>query len=311
MLLNRRGGPGWSPNLIAIIGPTAVGKSALAIKLALEFHGEIVSADSRMVYRGMDIGTAKPSADEQHTVRHYLLDVANLDESFTLAEYQHLASAAISEIHARANVPFLVGGTGLYVRAILEGLSIPRVEPNPARRTELERQDAGMLYARLQQLDSIAASKIDPRNKRRVIRAIEVCESSGKPISALQKLDAPNYRVLRVGLTMPRDELYQQINARVDQMIANGLVDEVRGLIARGYSVDLPAMSGLGYRHIAAYLQGEASLEEAVRLLKRDTRRFVHHQYSWFRLDDSRIVWFDVSATPYASIRAAVEKFLE
>ena len=181
------------------------------------------------------------------------------------------------------------------MRAVLEGLSIPRVAPNLERRRELEREDAHALYARLQQLDPLAASKIDPRNKRRVIRALEVCEAAGKPISELQKLNAPNYRVLRIGLTMPREELYRRINARVDQMIAAGLVDEVRALIAHGYSADLPAMSGLGYRQIAAYLNGKHSLEEAVRLLKRDTRRFVHHQYSWFRLDDPRIRWFDLA----------------
>jgi len=296
--------------LIAILGPTAVGKTALALELAREFRGEIVSADSRQVYCGMDIGTAKPTVAEQRAAPHHLLDVVNPDEAFTLAQYQHLAYTAIAEIHARGNVPLLVGGTGLYVRAVLEGLSIPRVEPNRARRAELERTDAGMLYARLRQLDAIAASRIDPRNKRRVIRAIEVCESAGKPISALQTRAAPNYRVLRIGLTLPREELYRRINARVDQMIANGLVDEVRALLARGYSKDTPALSGLGYRQIAAYLRGEASLEEAVRWLKRDTRRFVHHQYSWFRLDDPRIQWFDVATTRYAEIRDAVARFL-
>lgn len=296
--------------LIAIIGPTAVGKTALAIQLAEEFRGEIVSADSRQVYRGMDIGTAKPTADERRRVLHHLLDVVNPGESFTLAQYQQLAYAAIAEIHTRAKVPFLVGGSGLYVRAVLEGLCIPRVAPDPARRQELEREDAAVLYARLQQLDPLAAAKIDPRNKRRVIRAIEVCESTDKPISALQSRNAPNYHVLRIGLTLPRGELYRRIDARVDQMIAAGLVAEVSALIARGCDLDTPAMSGLGYRQIALYVKGEATLEEATRVLKRDTRRVVHHQYSWFRLDDVRIRWFDVSTPRYAEIRGAVAKFL-
>lgn len=296
--------------LIAIVGPTAVGKTALSIKLAEEFRGEIASADSRQVYRGMDIGTAKPTADERRRVRHHLLDMVSPDQPFTLAEYQHHAYAAIAHIHARGLVPFLVGGSGLYVRAVLEGLSIPRVAPDHVRRKELERADAASLYARLQQFDPLAATKIDPRNKRRVIRAIEVCETTGKPISAQQTRDAPNYRVLRIGLTLPREELYRRINARVDQMIAAGLVDEVRGLSARGYSADVPAMSGLGYRQIELYLRGSISLEEAVRLLKRDTRRFVHHQYSWFRLDDARIRWFDSSIADDAEIRAAVAAFL-
>jgi len=297
-------------SLIAILGPTAIGKSALAIQLAQDFHGEIVSADSRLVYRGMDVGTAKPTVDEQHLVPHHLIDLVNPDESFTLSEYQHLAYTAIAEIHARGNIPFLVGGTGLYVRAVLEGLSIPRIKPNLERRAELERIDAHLLYARLQQLDPVAATRIDPKNKRRVIRAIEVSEAAGAPISELQKVAAPNFRVLRIGLTMPREQLYERINTRVDQMIANGLIAEVQSLLDRGYSADLPAMSGLGYRQIAAYLQGKTSREEAIRVLKRDTRRFVHHQYSWFRLNDERIQWFDVTIASFASLREAVEKFL-
>ena len=296
--------------LIAIVGPTAVGKTALSIQLAEEFRGEIVSADSRQVYRGMNIGTAKPTPEEQRRVPHHLLDLVNPGESFTLARYQQLAYATIAQIHERGHVPLLVGGSGLYVRAILEGLSIPRVAPDPARREELEREESAMLYARLQQLDPIAATRIDPRNKRRVIRAIEVSEAAGRPISELQTHRAPNYRVLRLGLTLPREELYRRINDRVDQMIAAGLVDEVRGLMAQGYGLETPAMSGLGYRQIASYVRGEATLEEAVRLLKRDTRRFVHHQYSWFRLDDIRIHWFDMSQAPYAEIRGEVTRFL-
>ncbi len=296
--------------LIAILGPTAVGKSALAIKLAEEFRGEIVSADSRQVYRGMDIGTAKPSLDERRRIPHHLLDRVNPDEPFTLAQYQKLAYTAIAEIHARGKVPFLVGGSGLYVRAVLEGLSIPRVAPNPARRKHLESQDSAALYAHLLQLDPVAAARIDPRNKRRIIRAVEVCEATGKPISELQTRASPDYRVLRIGLTMPREELYRRINARVDQMIAAGLVAEVRALVAQGYALDAPALSGLGYRQMARYVKGEIPLEEAVRLLKRDTRRFVHHQYSWFRLDDPRIRWFDLSLAGYEEIRKAVAQFL-
>jgi tRNA dimethylallyltransferase len=296
--------------LVAIVGPTAVGKTELAIRLAEEFDGEIVSADSRQVYRGMDIGTAKPTAEEQRRVPHHLLDVVEPDESFTLAQYQQQAYAAIADIHARGRVPFLVGGSGLYVRAVLEGLTIPRVAPNLERRHALEREAAATLYARLQQIDPIAAAKIDPRNKRRVIRAIEVCETSGKPISALQNRRAPEYRVLRIGLSLPREELYRRINARVDAMIAAGLVDEVRRLLAQGYPLDTPAMSGLGYRQIALYVKGEATLEEAKRLLKRDTRRFVHHQYSWFRPNDVRIRWFDLSTARYEDVRKAIADFL-
>ncbi len=296
--------------LVAIMGPTAVGKTALSIKLSHEFSGEIVSADSRQVYRGMDIGTAKPTLEEREGIPHHLVDLVNPNETFTLAQYQYLAYTAIGEIHARKGVPFLVGGSGLYVRAVLEGLSIPRVTPDLERRKELEIQDACALYVQLQQLDPLAASRIDPRNKRRVIRAIEVCESAGKPISTLQTRRAPNYRVLRIGLTLPRELLYERINTRVDQMMQAGLVEEVRALLSRGYTVDTPAMSGLGYRQIALYLSGDATREEAVRLLKRDTRRFVHHQYSWFRPDDVRIKWFDLSTAQYENIRQVVSEFL-
>lgn len=296
--------------LIAIVGPTAVGKSALALRLAQEFRGEIVSADSRQIYRGMDIGTAKPNAAERQRVPHHLIDLVNPNVTFTLAEYQRLAYAVIAQIHARGNVPFLVGGTGLYVRAVLEGLTIPRVAPNPARRQELECQDAATLYARLRQLDPRAAARIDPRNKRRVIRALEVCEAAGAPISALQQTRAPNYRILRIGLTMPREQLYARIHARVEQMLAAGLIEEVRALLARGYAPTLPAMSGLGYRHIAAYLNGTLTRAEALRLLQRDTRRFARHQYSWFRLDDARIRWHNLAEPCDAAIRATVAEFL-
>ena len=297
--------------LIAILGPTAVGKTETSLKLAAEFHGEIVSADSRQVYRGMDIGTAKPTQDEQRRAPHHLLDVVNPDETFNLSDYQHHAYAAISDIHARGHVPVLVGGTGLYVRAVLEGLSIPRVAPNLERRAQLEKENPDELYARLQQIDLAAASKIDPHNIRRVIRAIEVCEESGRPISEQQTHSAPNYRVLRIGLTMPREKLYDRINARVDAMIQAGLVDEVRGLIERGFtSKNIPAMSGLGYRQIEQFVLGHTSLDEAIRVLKRDTRRFVHHQYSWFRLADARIHWFDMALVEYDAIRALVADFL-
>ncbi len=297
-------------SLVGILGPTAVGKTRAAIQLAEEFHGEIVSADSRLVYRGMDIGTAKPTPQEQRRVPHHLIDLVEPGESFSLAQYQQQAYATIADIHARGKVPYLVGGSGLYVRAVLDGLAIPRVAPNLERRQELEQEATAALYTRLCQMDPIAADRIDPRNKRRIIRAIEVSETAGEPISRLQSERAPSYRILRIGLTLPREELYRRINARVDAMMASGLVEEVKGLIDRGYPLDAPAMSGLGYRQIALYVRGEATLDEAVRLLKRDTRRFVHHQYSWFRLDDPRIRWFDLSKAGYDPIRQTAANFL-
>ncbi len=296
--------------LVAIVGPTAVGKTAYAIRLAQDLDAEIVSADSRQVYRGMDIGTAKPTHEEQARARHHLLDLVDPGEPFTLSQYQHLAYDTIANIHARGKLPLLVGGSGLYVRAVLEGLAIPRVPPDPERRAALEREDHAALYARLQQVDPTAAERIDPRNKRRVIRALEVCAATGRPISAQQTRQAPGYCTLRIGLTLPRDQLYERINARVDAMLAAGLVMEVQRLMAAGYDLDTPSMSGLGYRQVALYVKGEATVDEAVRLLKRDTRRFVHHQYSWFRLPDPRIHWFDVSQDPFEALRELIAQFL-
>ena len=301
--------------LIVIVGPTAVGKTRLALRLAQEFDGEIISADSRQVYRGMDIGTAKPTLEECRCVPHHLIDVVAPDEAFTLAQYQELAYEAIINVLARGKVPFLVGGTGQYVRAVVEGWGIPRVPPNEKLRAELYRQaeieGEGGLHARLREVDPAAAERIDPRNVRRVIRALEVYLETGQPISELQRKKPPPYRILQIGLTMDRQELYRRIDERVDRMIEGGLVEEVRELVERGYSYDLPSMSGLGYQQIGMYLRSQASLDEAIQLIKRRTRRFVRHQYNWFRLDDEDIRWFDVLSDPYGEIRELVASFLE
>lgn len=301
--------------LIAVLGPTAVGKTALSLHLAETFDGEVVSADSRQVYRGMDIGTAKATPEERRRVPHHLLDLVDPDRPLTLAEYQRLAYAAIEDILHRGRLPLLVGGSGLYVRAVLEGWTIPGVEPNPALRAALEREaeerGEAALHRWLATLDSQAAARIDPRNVRRVIRALEVCLTAGRPISELQAKRPPPYRILRIGLTMPRRLLYRRIDERVERMIAQGLVEEVRGLVARGYGFDLPAMSGLGYRQIGLCLRGEVTLEEAVALIKRETRRFVRQQYTWFRLDDPAIRWFDASLPDCAErVEDAVKGFL-
>lgn len=302
--------------LFVIVGPTAVGKSHIALGLAEELArlgrmGEIVSADSRQIYRGMDIGTAKPSREEQARVRHHLIDVVDPDQEFTLADYQRAAYAAIDDIFARDRQPLLVGGTGLYVRAVVEGLSIPRVPPNPTRRRELAQLPAPELYARLQTLDPVAARKILPNNIRRIIRALEVIEATGAPISQQQARHPPPYPIVQIGLTLPRPLLYARVDARIDEMIARGLVDEVRSLVARGYALDLPAMTGLGYREIGLYLRGEISLAEAIRRLKSNTRQFIRHQANWFRLTDPRIHWFDLSQQDYRAIREFVLEQME
>jgi len=302
------------PPLVAIVGPTAVGKTRLSLRLAQEFDGEIVSADSRQVYRGMDIGTAKPTLDERHRLPHHLIDVVAPDETFTLAQYQELAYEAIANGLGRGRLPFLVGGTGLYVKAVVEGWGIPRVPPNEELRAELYRQaeieGEEALHTRLREVDPAAAGRIDPRNVRRVVRALEVCLETGQPISELQRKKPPSYCILQIGLTMERPELYRRVDERVDRMIEGGLVEEVRELVERGYGYDLPSMSGLGYQQISMYLRGQVSLAEAIQLVKRHTRRFVRHQYNWFRLGDAAIRWFDVLTDAYGEIRDHVATFL-
>ncbi len=282
--------------LIVITGPTAVGKTAYAIELAQRNGGEIVSADSRQIYRGLDIGTAKPTPQEQAAVRHHVIDVVNPDEPFTLAEYQAAAYAAIKDIFSRGKQPLLVGGTGLYIHAVVDGLRIPPVPPDPALRRELEAQDGAMLYARLRELDPPAAGRIDPRNVRRTIRALEVCLTTGRRFSELGQAQPLPYPVEIIMLDMDRERLYARIDARVERMIEQGLVAEVERLAAQGYDWRLPSMSGLGYKQIGEYLRGEVSLEQAIANIKHATHRFVRHQYAWFRKFQSSAIDFKIIA---------------
>jgi tRNA dimethylallyltransferase len=291
-----------------------VGKTRVAVALSLKFGGEIISADSRQIYRGMDIGTDKPTADLRKLVPHHLVDIVSPDQECTLAQYQDLAYQAIEDVLGRDKVPFLVGGTGLYVRAVLEGFTIPRVQPNPRMREELqwqaEREGHEAVHARLKEVDPQAAANIDPRNVRRVVRALEVYEALKTPISDLQRREPPPYRVLKIGLTMDRNNLYRRIDQRVDAMVESGLVAEVKGLVADGYGPDLPAMSGLGYRQICAHLRGDVGLATAIRKIKSETHRFVRQQYKWFRLDDETIRWFDVGDDGYEAMEQTVVAFL-
>ncbi|MCL4458995.1 MAG: tRNA (adenosine(37)-N6)-dimethylallyltransferase MiaA [Chloroflexi bacterium] len=285
------------PELIALVGPTGVGKSELAISLAPGLNAEIVSADSRQIYRYMDIGTAKPTLEDQARVPHHLIDIVDPDEIYTLAMYQEEALHCIDGIIKHGCVPLLVGGTGLYVRAVVEGLQIPHVAPNPKVRAELEEKartcGPEALYQELSRVDPAAAAKIDPQNLRRIIRALEVYHLTGQPISHLQRADGSRYRVLMIGLTMPREELYHRIDARVDRMIARGLVEEVKRLVAMSYGYELPAMSGLGYKQIGSYLRGEIGLDEAIKMIKYQTHRLARQQYMWFRLSDPKIRWLE------------------
>jgi len=292
-----------------------VGKTALALHLAASLAGEIVSADSRLFYRGMDIGTAKPTPEDRARIPHHLIDIAEPDETVGLAEFHERATAAISDIQARGKLPLLVGGTGQYVRAVVEGWRVPRVPPDPNLRAELEiqaeGQGAGALHARLAQLDPAAAARIDPRNVRRVVRALEVCLVTGKPISELQRKQPPPYRILQVGLTMEREALYARADRRIEAMVAAGLGAEVRRLVEAGYGWELPAMSGLGYGQFRPCFAGLATLEEVVAEIERATRRFIRHQYNWFRPADPAVRWFDVAETTTEQIEAVVREWLE
>ncbi len=299
-----------SAPLVAIAGPTAVGKSALALKLASAFHGEIISADSRQVYRFMDIGTAKPTPIEQALVPHHLLDLINPDQPFSLAEFQALAFPAISSVQSRGHLPLLVGGTGQYVWAVLENWAIPRVAPDLELRRELEakaEQNGGAeLYKELKRLEPEAAARIDPRNIRRVIRALEISYRGG---TRPAKRPAP-FESLIIGLTAPRPELYRRIDERIKVMIEAGLADETKRLLDMGYNSELPAMSGIGYRQMVRHLAGEVSLAEAIESMNTDSHRLARQQYNWFKPADPRIHWFDVTRQPYPEIDSLVSSFL-
>jgi tRNA dimethylallyltransferase len=300
-------------HLIAIVGPTGVGKSRLALHLAQAFNGEVISADSRQVYRYMDIGTAKPSRQKLSIISHHLIDIINPNESFSLAQYQELASRAIESVIQRQRMPLLVGGSGQYVWAVLEGWGIPRVPPDQDLRNNLEARAASggnkELYHELERNDPTAASRIDPRNVRRVIRALEIQRNM---VSHHQQQPAKSvsYNTLIIGLTADRAELYQRIDARVDAMIEQGLVEEVKKLMDMGYSLDLPSMSGIGYRQIGMFLKGEMSLEAAIQQIKFESHRFVRQQYNWFNPKDDKIKWFDIRGRIEPEIKALIDKFI-
>ena len=284
--------------VIAIVGPTGIGKSKLGLLLARTFNADIVNADSRQVYRHMDIGTAKPSPEEQRSVPHHLIDIINPDDNFSLALYQSLAYSSIEDIMQHDRLPLMVGGSGLYIWSVLEGWDIPKAPPDPNFRRQMEERASvegiEALYRQLESIDPVTAMKTDPRNLRRVIRALEVYETTHKSPSELQGKRPPPFDTLIIGLTTQRETLYKMIDRRVDDMIKQGLVEEVKGLLTRGYGFDLPAMSSVGYKEIAQVLRGELDMLTAIQKIKFQTHRFARHQYAWFRLPDPRIHWFDI-----------------
>jgi len=289
------------PPLMVVLGPTASGKTDAGIALARVLDGAIISADSRQVYRQMDIGSAKPTPQQRAQATHHLLDLVDPDQPLSLADWLAQARAVIADLHGRGQLPLVVGGTGQYITALIEGWTIPRVPPDDALRAELaafaEAHGAAALHDRLRALDPEGAEGIHPNNVRRVIRALEVCQTTGQRWSDLQRKQPPPFRIRQYGLTMARAALYTRADARFDRMMEMGFLDEVRCLLAMGYARDLPSMSGLGYAELSAHLLDGEPLDEAVARAKHNTHDFIRRQYTWFRGHDrGKILWQDVAA---------------
>jgi tRNA dimethylallyltransferase len=285
------------PPLVVIVGPTAVGKTEVSLQLAQRLGGEIVSADSRLFYRGMDIGTAKPTLEERTLSPHHLIDVADPDGTISLAVFQQMAADAIEDIRNRQKIPFMVGGTGQYIHAVTYAWAPPPTLPDAQMRAVLEEladvHGYDWLHQRLAVLDSPAAKAIDARNLRRTIRALEVIFSTGRRFSDQRGQGESLYRLMTIGLIRARKELYARVDARIETMFTAGLLEEVRSLLSKGYSPDLPTMSAIGYRECAAVLRGEMSTEDAKIQMRRLTRNFVRRQANWFKREDVNIQWFD------------------
>jgi tRNA dimethylallyltransferase len=301
--------------LIAIVGPTAVGKTRISIALANRLGGEIVSADSRLVYRGMDIGTAKPTATERDVVPHHLIDVVDPTETYSLARYQRAANEAIESIHRRGKLPFLVGGTGQFLTAVLEGWQPPPRPDDRRLRHRLEvfadQHGHQALHDRLARVDPERAQAIDARNVRRVVRALEIYQVTGRRPSELRLKSPPPFDVFRVGLRLPRQELYRRIDERVARMLADGWLEEVERLLASGVPVTSPAMSAIGYRQLAKHASGAQTLDEAKEEIRRLSRRFVRRQANWFKADDPAIHWHDAGPGVVDRVQSELAEWLK
>lgn len=282
--------------LLVILGPTGVGKTEVAIELAKRIRAEIISADSRQIYKEMDIGTAKPSSAVRQKVPHHLIDLVFPDEIFDVAGFKARAEAIIKELQKKDKLPILVGGSGLYIKAVVDGLFVgPGADWKWREKLKKKekKEGRGTLHQELERVDPTTASRLHPHDQRRIIRALEVYHLSGKPISSYQtQFPSVLKSTVMIGLERGRESLYRLIDTRVDRMVAEGLIEEVESLLSKGYSEDLPSLQGLGYQQIIAYLRGEYPQEEAIRLIKRDTRRFAKRQMSWFKRD-KRILWID------------------
>lgn len=302
------------PAIVAVCGPTGIGKTTTAITIAEAEHGQIIGADSMQIYRHMDIGTAKPTAAEQARVIHHLVDVVDPDEAFDAARFSKMAGGVITDLAGRGILPVVAGGTGLYIKALTRGL-FETDAGNPEVRASLkaaaEKKGITVLFGELEKVDPQTAARIHPNDTYRVLRALEVFKITGRPLSQLQAEHAfadEKYRCLKIGLTMDREKLYDRINRRVDAMIAQGLEAEVRHLLDSGYAPELKAMQSLGYRHMAAYISGQIDWDVMLEMLKRDTRRYAKRQFTWFRADKA-MHWFQPGNTE--EILALVRRFLE
>jgi len=280
--------------IIVILGPTASGKTSLSIKIAKAFNGEVISSDSRQIYKFMDIGTAKVKPKEEEGVKHYMLDVATPDKQFTLADFVDGSKRCIDEIHKKGKIPLIVGGTGLYIRAICDNYKIPRIEPNYKLRQQLQAELAQhgveYLHDKLKKVDPEAAKNIHPNNTRYVVRALEINEAIGNKKDLKSK---PVYDVLKIGITMDREKLYDRINRRVYDQIDEGLVNETKTLLQKGYSEKSPSMSSLGYPEMIKFIKGEMSLEEAIELLQTNTRHYAKRQMTWFNKEKD-VNWIEI-----------------
>lgn len=291
------------PKLIVILGPTASGKTDLAVMLAKKFKGEIINADSRQIYKEMDIGTAKPKLIQKNNsprkrtknifiyknILHHLINIVKPDQSFTLSQYQKLAIETIKDVQSRGKIPFLVGGTGLYIQSIVDNLKIPEVPPNKKVRKQLEKLGGNQLLDKLKELDPITLKTIDKNNRRRVVRALEVCIITGKPFSQLRRKGQPILNTLQIGISVPWKELCERIEKRVHKMTQQGLEKEVKK-ISKKYSFNLSAMSGIGYKEFEAYFKKQISLDETIEFIKKNTRNYAKKQLTWFK-KDKRINW--------------------
>ncbi len=295
-----------NPPLVAVVGPTASGKTDTAIELAKLLNGEIVSADSMQIYRGMDIGTAKPSLSEMQGIPHHMIDVADIDEAYSAARYRDEAASCIKDIHAKGKMPIVAGGTGLYLNALTLPMVFGSVQGDEAYRESLRaiaaEQGLHALYGMLENADPESAQRIHPNDERRIIRALEIYRLSGRKMSEMKmEADRENiykksgYDLIILGITLERTILYERINRRVDAMVGKGLVEEVRGILKKGYDPGLQSLQGLGYKETIAFLNGQTTLEEAIETIKRSTRRYAKRQMTWFGRD-ARIKWYDAMA---------------